>query len=65
MFILRARSLTSDYMDLDIITFVILSKKIRAFVSHYRYIENITRKAKPAICNDYLQNLEELIGWPE
>ncbi len=34
-------SLTSDYTDLDIITFVMLSLKICNFAFQYEYIENI------------------------
>ena len=43
---------TSDYMNLDIITFVMLSVKIRNFSSHYRYIKNAKGKSdlsKPLI----------------
>ena len=32
---------TIDYTELDIITCVMLSVKIRSFVSEYRYIESI------------------------
>ncbi len=48
--------LTSDYTDLDIITFVMLSVKIRNFSSHYRYIESTKRNSdfsKPLISCHY------------
>ena len=32
--------MASDYTNLDIITFVMLSVKIRNFSSHYKYIES-------------------------
>jgi hypothetical protein len=32
----------SDYTDLDIITLVMLSVKIRAFLWHYKYVKNTT-----------------------
>jgi len=44
----------SDYRDLDIITLVMLSVKIRGFDSHYRYIEIIQIWKKFAI-SSYLK----------
>ena len=44
-------------MDLDIITFVMLSVKIRNFSSHYKYIKNTKRNSdfsKPLISCHYL-----------
>jgi hypothetical protein len=41
----RYEGTSSDYMDLDIITFVMLSVKIRNFSSHYRYIESTKRNS--------------------